>query len=801
VPPSSRVTARQSFALEDDREPRRASPLLTFASASAPGSTTASSHHSLLRAADLDDDQPAGRAAPTPARAVPAHAHDPGGITSGGTVDDVIVPATDSSSGRSRKRKRSSASGASPSSRRIRRVRATNTQLVDERQQHSEGAFDNGTMRIDPATSSSRTPPQKLPVNGLGSQMNGFGTGETNGFHDGEEGDAAHKRTFRGHSREEVTRLILQSLNDLGYKRAAEQLSRDSGYELELPSVSAFRDAVLCGAWDKAESLLLGSQAYQNENGASDNMPRRKRSSNSVSQTRNGRPRPGLTLAKGSDVTALKFLLRQQKYLELLEMRDLNTALVVLRSELTPLKKDVARLHFLSSLVMCPSAEDLRSQADWDGADGHSRAELLSEISRFISPLVMIPEHRLTTLFSAVQDEQILNCQFHNTPNVPSLYTDHECSMDDFPLETHIELDNHADEVWFLEFSHDGSMLATAGRDDLVCVYDTSSWQLKHEFRQHQRSAPSASSTANREASSEKRGVCYVAFSPNDRYLISCSQFNEFAVVDVREGRRVAYADHFDQIVTSAAWLPDSTSFVIGTQSSERPLSLYSLKPPGSTDDIETDDTIVLRNPEIHSWRDPPWDATLKDQPSSFRVTDCAINASGTSMAVTTIENHILVYSLDPAAAYQRLAEWPMEDKLTSINFSRDGEILLVNMNEGRVLALDVATGEVVCRYEGASQKHFVIRSTFGGASEAFVVSGSEDSRIYIWRRQTGVQVAALDAHHPGTVNSVAWNPANPAIFASAGDDTKVRIWLSAAEKRRIEGIPPRSLLGGVHSY
>jgi len=67
-----------------------------------------------------------------------------------------------------------------------------------------------------------------------------------------------------------------------------------------------------------------------------------------------------------------------------------------------------------------------------------------------------------------------------------------------------------------------------------------------------------------------------------------------------------------------------------------------------------------------------------------------------------------------------------MEDKLTSVNFSFDGAELLVNMNKGKVVVLDLLTGQVIMRYEGAVQEAFVIRSCFGGAGESFVVSGSE---------------------------------------------------------------------------
>lgn len=455
----------------------------------------------------------------------------------------------------------------------------------------------------------------------------------------------------------------------------------------------------------------------------------------------------------------LKFLLRQQKYLELLENRDLNTALTVLRSELTPLKRDIGRLHALSSLMMCPSAEDLRRQADWDGAEGESRSLLLSEISTSISPSVMIPEHRLATLLTAVQEEQILDCRYHNTTVQPSLYTDHECSAEDFPLQTLTELRNHTDEVWHLDFSHDGTMLATAGKDGLVCVYDTRTWRIQHEIREHDRNASGADNS---------KGVCYVAFSPDDQYLISCSQNNEFVVVNVREGRRVAHADHFDYPVTTAAWLPDSQTFVVGTQGSRRPLGLYSLRSASSSSSSS-----IMRNNEIHSWRDPPWDNSLKDNLNSFRITDCAVSPDGTRMVATTIDNKIMMYDLHTRF---KIAEWPMEDKLTSINFGVDGLQMLVNMNEGRVIALSTVTGDVVGRYDGAKQAEFVIRSCFGGAGENFVISGSEDSRVYIWRRQTGAQVAVLEAHSPGTVNAVAWHPTEANVFASAGDDRRVRM-------------------------
>ena len=186
---------------------------------------------------------------------------------------------------------------------------------------------------------------------------------ETNGYHTNGHtmgAVAAEKNTtpFFGHDREEVTRILLQSLNDLGYQNAAHQLSSESGYELEIPSVAAFRSAVQHGEWEEAETLLFGSEEEVDGGVMLGNMMGNGHHPSSAWRkgrlsfgTQNGLARQGLPLAEGADTTILKFLLRQQKYLELLENRDLNAALMVLRNELTPLKRDIGRLHALSRYV------------------------------------------------------------------------------------------------------------------------------------------------------------------------------------------------------------------------------------------------------------------------------------------------------------------------------------------------------------------------------------------------------------------------------------------------------------------
>ncbi|KAI9828590.1 MAG: hypothetical protein M1826_005972 [Phylliscum demangeonii] len=518
---------------------------------------------------------------------------------------------------------------------------------------------------------------------------------------------------YFGHDREEVARILIQSLEDLGYQTAADALSRESGYVVESPSATAFRHAILHGDWSEAERLLSEP--------STDEIDR-----DPCSSAGDG-PGDGLVLGDEADAKEMLFALRQQKYLELLEQRDLGTALMVLRQELTPLHRDVNRLHALSSLIMCQSAEDVRAQAGWDGAAGASRETLLFELSKSISPAVMIPARRLAVLLDQVKRQQIAQCLYHNTRQSPSLYTAHRCDRNRFPRESRIALDQHTDEVWYLAFSHDGARLAATGKDGMIVIYSVPNFVVLRSML------------------SPGDAIAFLTWSPDDSKILGCSNNRLGRVWDTETGACVIEIDRHQAEVSSGSWAPDGQTFVTGSLDRRVPLCLWN-----------------LQGECLHAWSD------------HYRIRDCSITPDGRRLVAITNEKKIYLYDMRTRKEEKCLT---LPENLTCVSVSRDSRHMLVNLANNEIQLLDLETAEVVHRFVGQQQGQFVIRSSFGGATESFVISGSEDSRIYVWHKDTGALVETLEGHDGGCVNAIAWNPADPGMFASAGDDRRVRIW------------------------
>lgn len=492
----------------------------------------------------------------------------------------------------------------------------------------------------------------------------------------------------------EFIRIIAKTLYSLGYERSGKVLEDESGIHLYSSTVSLFRKQVLDGSWDESVATLqkigLGEHILK----------------------------------------SASFLIWEYKFFNHLEKDEVMDALKTLRNEIAPLKINRKRLHELSCCVISSSRHGLLGFANMDIDFEKLGLKLLEELHKILPPAVMIPERRLENLVEQALCLQRETCFLHNSlDNTLSLYTDHQCGKDQIPSKTVQVLQGHDNEVWCLQFSHEGKYLASSSNDRSVIIWEVhedAEVSLKHILSGHQ------------------KPVVTIAWSPDDRYLLSCGMEEAIRCWDVYLGVCLRVYEKSGLGLISCVWSPDGKQFFSSV--TDKSISLWDLE-----------------GNEVECWKGQ---RTTKNS-------DMAITKDGRHIITMCREMTILL--LDREARIEKLID---EDQIiTSFSLSKDEKFILVNLLSQEIhLWSIVDVPKLVAKYEGHKRSRFVIRSCFGGFEESFIASGSEDSQVYIWHRKTGSLIQALPGHS-GAVNCVSWNPANPHMLASGSDDHTIRIW------------------------
>ncbi len=574
-----------------------------------------------------------------------------------------------------------------------------------------------------------------------------------------------------GLRREELVRLITQCLGDLGYSKAAEVLQAESGICLLKEPMGRFRMGILEGQWDVVESVArdLPFTSEANRQAVQFHIARQKYLVSS--------PGPhALTRAQGAHACSSRAawaapIPPPPASQECLEQRESATALACLRTELAPLveawhkrcaqpslgsaRPAAARsaaapgesVQELSSWLMCKSADELRAAASWSGAAGGSRASLLSRVQAFVPPTLLLPERRLQTLLDQAVNWQTSQCAGLPDLDLPdptacstrragaplSLLEDYSFDREELPRRTLCVLDGHADEVWLVCFSHAGKLLASASKDNMVLV-----WEVEPPtFRK------------SRALTGHTDSLCALAWSPNDEHLLTCSNDQSLKLWEVESGACVRTFSQHTESVASCAWLPSGRHAV--SAGMEKVVLLWDAS--GAV---------------LQTWNGP-------------RLRDVHVTADGSRLVAISSEREALFtpirYAADgtPSIEVADGGAVTESEPITSLSLSRDSSLLLLNLASEEIHVWDVQSALLLHRYRGHRQGRFVVRSTLGGDGDTFVVSGSEDSQVYVWHRQSGRLLEVLPGHS-GTVNAVTWHPSK-CMFATASDDHSIRVW------------------------
>merc|ERR1712223_1924585 len=288
----------------------------------------------------------------------------------------------------------------------------------------------------------------------------------------------------------ELMRIVGQHLHSIGLRTSAEVLMAEAGTQLIHPTAANFKKLVLNGEWSQAVRTLDDMKNH---------------------------------LENPDNMVEMKFLLLEQKYLELISKRKIIEAHKVLQAELSVLKHNQARVHELSTYLMLSDADEItrftRSHQGSKATDVQARLDLMHRLQAYIPASVMLPPGRLMTLLDQSAEFQTDRCLRHSLKNNgilapldPSYLTkDHKCAEDDFPCETIQILTDHDEEVWYCRFSPDGLKLASGGKDNHVNIFafdpETLSLKFARSLERHNQ---------------DYQGVAFFAWSPDSSKLAVC---------------------------------------------------------------------------------------------------------------------------------------------------------------------------------------------------------------------------------------------------------------------------------------
>ncbi|VAH04071.1 unnamed protein product [Triticum turgidum subsp. durum] len=493
---------------------------------------------------------------------------------------------------------------------------------------------------------------------------------------------------------EELVRLIAQSLYSLGYRKAAATLEAESGVPLYPPEHDRLLLDVMSGRWDACAATIDSLTGITERNRA-----------------------------------VAEFLVWRGHFLELLGTGDagLRLATEVLSRRIAPLAIDRRCVHWLARAVVTSEG------AVAPEAVAECRIGLFLDLVEALPPWFRVPSGRLEHLVETAVIQQVASCIYHNLPDEVTLFEDHKCHEEQIPSDCTQILCAHKNEVWFVRFSNDGNYLASSSSDCTAIiwkminvVFSSNFYAMIGRWDYIQLSSDTNLGLGRSCFSCEilvfflveeddtltkkycleghKSPISFVAWSPNDRMLLTCGNGESLRLWNVDTGEcNLKFGAAVKHIIASCAWFPNSEKIVCA-----------SSEPESSPNMIFTCD---LEGQELEMWageRIP-------------KVSDLAVTPDGKHL-ICVCPNEIWFREL------RKGREWkiPERQTISSLSLSGDGQSMIVNLNSQEIhLWKTNGSSRVPDKFKGHKQGKFVIRSCFGGSDYHFIASGSEDSQTH----------------------------------------------------------------------
>ncbi|KAN0006753.1 hypothetical protein ACTFIU_004944 [Dictyostelium citrinum] len=291
--------------------------------------------------------------------------------------------------------------------------------------------------------------------------------------------------------------------------------------------------------------------------------------------------------------------------------------------------------------------------------------------------------------------------------------------------------DDNSSVINSMDFNKDGSLLITASDDESIHLYNIDTGELQKTLN------------------SKKYGVDLIKFTHNNNSIICASKNSwdeSLRYLSLHDNKYLKYFKGHRNKVVSISMSPINDMFLSGS----------------------LDDTVRM------------WDLRTNVCQGLLRRNGrpaVSFDPQGIIFATAVSVNTIKLYDLrnyDKGPFSSFSIDYPIPVEWTSMKFTADGKYILLSTKNNIIFLIDSFTGEVKQRYTSFKNDNgSVIESSFSPDAQ-YVLSGSEDGTVHIWKTLTGEEVAVWGGHS-STVGRVQWNPRS---MMAATACTNLAFWI-----------------------
>jgi WD40 repeat protein len=286
----------------------------------------------------------------------------------------------------------------------------------------------------------------------------------------------------------------------------------------------------------------------------------------------------------------------------------------------------------------------------------------------------------------------------------------------------------HTAKVWSLDFTPDGSLLASGSVDNTLRL-----WRVRE-------------ATLLRTMQGHPFPILTLAFSPNGLNIATGSDDGLIRMWQVSNASLQMTLRGHAGWVNSVAFSPDGRTLASGS------------------DDFT-----------VRIWRTIDGKLLHTVDEGMARILDLTYSPDGLALAWGESNGTVRVWNTSERNWIAIFKE--IGDAITSVAYSTNGDFLAAGSMDGKVIILDMISKDVsriIKRHNGA------VLSVAFSPDGNFFASASDDNEIHLWRANEitsqGTRPLVTYSGHTGAINTIVFSP-DGSILASASDDNTIRLW------------------------